>query len=36
MEKNMSQLRLISKPRDHENHEILESDPIKKFNSQPI
>jgi hypothetical protein len=32
----MSQLRLTYKPRDHENHEILEPSPIKKLNSQPI
>jgi len=34
--KNMSQTRLICKPHDHGNHEILKSGSIKKLNSQPI
>jgi hypothetical protein len=32
----MSQFRLTRKPLDYENHEILEPNSTKKFNSQPI
>jgi len=36
MEKNMNQLGLTRKSHNHENHEIMKSDSIKKLNSQPI
>jgi len=34
--KQFKKYKLIHKPRDNENHEILESDLIKKLNPQPI